>query len=208
MTRERRLWVVLGLNLALLGVLIGVGLRAGSLGLLAAAGDYIADVGAICIALMAIWLKKNNAHDPRFDRAPTVAALINVILLIAVVAWVLVEAIHRLWFRAIELEALPVIWTAVLAAVLMTVGAIILGGDIDGDDDTTADRLNMRAVLLDTVADAVSAAAVALTGLIVLLTNGWQWLDPIVAVVIALVVGYHAVKLLSEVHDDLRGAND
>ena len=33
-----------------------------------------------------------------------------------------------------------------LAAVLMTVGAVILGGDIEDEGDTNADRLNMRAV--------------------------------------------------------------
>ena len=45
MTREQRLWTVLWLNVALLGLLVVVGLRAGSLGLIAAAGDYIADIG-------------------------------------------------------------------------------------------------------------------------------------------------------------------
>jgi cobalt-zinc-cadmium efflux system protein len=191
------------LNVALLGVLVFVGLTAGSLGLLAAAGDYIADVGAIALALLAIWFKGRSAHDGRYDKAPTWAALVNVVLLLVVVAGVLIEAVRRLVSGAFDLHPVPVIWTAVIAAVFMTVGAFILGGDADDEDDTVADRLNMRAVLLDTVADAVSAAAVAISGIIVLVTHRLAWLDPVVAIVIALVVGYHALELLRDVRRDL-----
>jgi cobalt-zinc-cadmium efflux system protein len=206
-TRERRLWIVLWLNVALLGLLVVTGLSAGSLGLLAAAGDYIVDVGAISLALLAIWLR-NHARDGRFDRAPTLAALVNVVLLIVIIAWVMVEAVHRLVTREFELQPVPVIAAALAAAVVMALGAVILGTDQPDEDDTAADRLNMRAVLLDTIADAVSAGAVALSALIVLVTSGWQWLDPLVAIVISLVVGYHALGLLKEVREELRAAGD
>ena len=207
-TRERRLWIVLWLNIALLGLLVVVGLRAGSLGLLAAAGDYIADIGAIALALLAIWFKSNNAHDARYARAPSYAALINVVLLLVVVMAVLVEAAHRLLTREFDLHPVPVIWTALIAAAFMTVGAFILGGDTHDADDTTSDKLNMRAVLLDTIADAVSAAAVAITGLIVLVTGRFMWLDSVVAAVIAVVVGYHALELLVDVRRDLKSTGD
>jgi len=202
-TRQRRLWIVLVLNVTLLGLLVFVGVKAGSLGLLAAAGDYIADVGAIALALLAIGLKERHAHDGRYDKAPTWAALVNVALLMILVAGVIVEAVRRLVSGAFDLNPVPMIWTAVIAAVFMTVGALILGGDADDEDDTAADTLNMRAVLLDTIADAVSAAAVAISGIIVLLSHGWMWLDSVVAVVIALVVGYHALELLRDVRRDL-----
>ena len=205
MTREQRLWTVLGLNIALLGLLVVVGVRAGSLGLLAAAGDYIADTGAIALALFAIAHKSRNAHDARAARAPSVAALVNVVLLLLVVVAVLVEAIHRLRTQSFDLHPVPVMWTAAIAALFMTMGALILGGDVQDAHDTESDKLNMRAVLLDTVADAVSAAAVAITGVIVLVTGKYLWLDSAVAVVIALVVGYHAIQLLREVRRDLKG---
>lgn len=207
-TRQQRLWTVLWLNVALLGLLVVVGLRAGSLGLIAAAGDYIADIGAIALALFAIWLKSSHAHDGRFARAPVYAALVNVVLLLMVAVAVLIEAFHRLMTKSFEMAPTPVIWTAVIAAVAMTIGALILGGDMDAADDTSADRLNMRAVLLDTIADAVSAAAVAVTGLVVLVTGRFIWLDSVVASVIAVVVGYHALELLGDVRRDLKGTGD
>ena len=45
-----------GLNLVLIAVLVVVGIAANSLGVLADGGDYMADSGAILLALFAIWL--------------------------------------------------------------------------------------------------------------------------------------------------------
>ena len=62
----------------------------------------------------------------------------------------------------------------------------------------------MHAVLLDTAADAAAAASVAITGAIILVTGGNYWLDPTVALVVSLVIAYHAIKLLRSVTGTLR----
>jgi cobalt-zinc-cadmium efflux system protein len=69
-----------------------------------------------------------------------------------------------------------------------------VGGDLDSDDG--AEDLNVKAVLLDTAADAAAAGAVAVTGAVILATRGWYWLDPAVALALAMVIGYHAVLLI------------
>jgi divalent metal cation (Fe/Co/Zn/Cd) transporter len=46
---------------------------------------------------------------------------------------------------------------------------------------------------------------VAVSGGIILATHGLYWLDAAVALVIAVVVGYHALKLIREVVADLSG---
>jgi Co/Zn/Cd efflux system component len=61
-------------------------------------------------------------------------------------------------------------------------------------------------VLLDTIADAAAAAGVAAAGAIILATGGWYWLDPAVALTIALVVAYHAIALTRKVVIRLRPA--
>ena len=53
----------------------------------------------------------------------------------------------------------------------MVVGALILGGEVDDLDDDNG-SLNMRAVFLDTAADAAAAAGVAVAGGIILATGG------------------------------------
>jgi cobalt-zinc-cadmium efflux system protein len=86
----------------------------------------------------------------------------------------------------------------------MLVGALILRNDREEPDDDDGDRANMKAVLLDTVADAAAAAGAALAGAIIAVTGGHYWLDPAVALVIASVVGYHVVVLLRNVVRTLR----
>ena len=56
--------------------------------------------------------------------------------------------------------------------------------------------LSVAAVLLDTVADAGAAAGVATAGAIILVVRGWYWLDPAVALTIAVLVAYHAAALI------------
>jgi len=100
-------------------------------------------------------------------------------------------------------DGLPVLVVSAIAAAVMVGGVVILGGGADELDGEGGD-LNLRAVLLDTAADAAAAAGVAVTGAVILLAHGWYWLDPAVALVIALVIGYHAVHLLRAVLTALR----
>ena len=94
-----------------------------------------------------------------------------------------------------------------IAALVMAGGALILRGDGDDDEDETDEHdLSVAAVLLDTIADAAAAAGVAATGAIILATGGWYWLDPAVALAIALVVAYHAIALIRKVLIRLRPA--
>jgi cobalt-zinc-cadmium efflux system protein len=201
MTRRARLLIVLGLNLVLIAGLVAVGIAGHSVGLLAAGGDYLADSGAIALALLAIWLRDRptTARRPQgYPRATAYAALVNAGLLLLVVVLVFFATARRLVTGTGHVHGLPVMLAAVVAGTVMVAGAMVLGGDLDQDDDTDADRANMRAVLLDTIADAAAAAGVAIAGLIILVTGGWFWLDPTVALIISAVIGYHVVLLLRD----------
>jgi cobalt-zinc-cadmium efflux system protein len=105
-----------------------------------------------------------------------------------------VAAIRRLVLGTTEVHGLPVLIITAAAAVVMLVGAVILGADLD--DDNTGEDLNIKAVLPDTAADAAAAGGVAISGAIIFATGGWYWLDPAVALVIAAVIGYHALVLI------------
>jgi cobalt-zinc-cadmium efflux system protein len=199
--------IVLALNLVLIAVLVEVGITAHSLGVLAAGADYLADSGAITLALFAIWLTQRppTARRPHgYPHATAHAALVNGCLLGLVVAFVIATAVWRLLTGTGHVHGLPVLIVSALAASVMVVGALVLRGDVERDNDTDADRANMRAVFLDTIADATAAAGVAATGAVILTTRGWYWLDPAVALIIATVIGYHVVVLLRDVASGLR----
>jgi cobalt-zinc-cadmium efflux system protein len=204
----RRLQVVLLLNLGLITALAIVGLTAHSLAVLAAGADYLADAGGIGVALLAIWLASRPPSRRRPDGYPNatnIAALVNTAWLLALNVVIVVAASWRLAEGGRRVEGLPVLIVSGVAAAVMLAGALVLGGDA-GDDDGGED-LNVRAVLLDTAADAAAAAGVAVSGAVILAAGGWYWLDPAVALVIAVIIGYHAYKLARKITAVIRSSS-
>ena len=102
-----------------------------------------------------------------------------------------------------QVDGLPVLIVSGIAALVMTGGELVLRRH--HEDETDEHDLSVTAVLLDTIADA-AAAGVAAKGAIILATDGWYWLDPAVALTIALVVAYHAIALIRKVLIRLRPA--
>ncbi len=199
-SRTARLWLVLGLNVAMVGALFAVGESTHSLGVLAEGADYLADAVGIGVSLFAIWLSQRPTTTTRpqgYSKATSWAALINGGWLLVLTLLVTAAAIDRLVHGTSIVHGLPVLVASGIAAVVMLVGALILKGD-EGNVDVGG-ILNVRAVLQDTAADAAAAASVAATGAIFLATRGSYWLDPTVALAISAVIAYHAIKLLRDV---------
>jgi cobalt-zinc-cadmium efflux system protein len=190
---------VLLLNLGLVAALVVIGLAAHSLAVFAAGADYLADAAAIGVSLLAIWLAARPRGHPN---ATTIAALVNAGWLLILNIAVAAAAIQRLAAGADHVEGLPVLIVSAVAAVVMLTGALILRGDADDDGE---EDLNVKAVLLDTAADAAAAAGVAVSGAIILGTGGWYWLDPATALAIAVIVGYHALNLTRKITAALKG---
>jgi cation diffusion facilitator family transporter len=210
MSQTQRLLVVLALNLALVAALITVGVTAHSLAVLAAGGDYLLDAVAVGVAVVAIRLSAPPSKSARRAGSPnasSIAALINGGWLLVLEVLVASAAADRLINGTPQVHGLPVLLVSGIAALVMAGGALVLRGD--GDDDEGKDEagqhdLSVAAVLLDTMADAAAAAGVAVTGAIILATDGWYWLDPAVALAIAIVVAYHAFALIRKVLTRLR----
>jgi cobalt-zinc-cadmium efflux system protein len=186
-SQEARLGAVLGINLVMVLALLLVGFFAHSLGVLASGADYLGDAFGAGLALLALRL----SHRRQNGRATALAALVNASLLLTVTLVVIVEAIYRLSTGAPSIHGAPVVLVSVIAAGAMIACALILG-DVGGD-------LGIQSVMLDSVADAAAALGVAISGGVILLTGGTYWLDSLVALVIALVVAFHAIKLLRKV---------
>ena len=196
MSRTSRLTVVLVLNLSLVTALVIVGLAAHSLAVLAAGVDYLADAAAIGVSLFAIRLASrppSRARPDGYPNATNIAAVVNAGWLLVLNIAITVAAIQRLAAGTRPVEGLPVLIVSGIAASVMLAGALVLRGDPvqeDGGED-----LNVKAVLLDTAADAAAAGGVAASGAIILGTDGWYWLDPATALAIALIIAYQAQKL-------------
>lgn len=202
MSRTQRLLIVLVLNLALVAGLVIVGVTAHSLAVLAAGGDYLLDAAGVAVALLAIGLSAGTGRAKQL-KASSVAALVNAGWLLILELLVIIAAVDRLLHGSGEVHGLPVLIVSAIAALVMGAGALVLRGDDDEDEERDP---SVAAVLLDTLADAAAAAGVAVTGAIILVRGGWYWLDSAVALVIALVVAYHALMLIRTVLQRLRDA--
>ena len=197
MSRTWRLTIVLALNLGLVTALVIVGLAAHSLAVLAAGVDYLADAAAIGVSLFAIRLASrppSRARPDGYPNATNIAAVVNAGWLLVLNIAIIVAAIQRLAAGTRRVEGLPVLIVSGIAAGVMLAGALVLLGDPTQEDG--GEDLNVKAVLLDTAADAAAAAGVAASGAIILAADGWYWLDPAVALAIAVIIGYHAQKLV------------
>jgi len=197
-SQTSRLWAVLVANLVLVGALVGVGAVAHSLGVWAEGADYLGDAATIGVSLLAVRLSSRAPtpkHPYGYPRATRCAAAINGGWLLLLSLLVAAGGVERLIAGVHRVHGLPVLMVSAVAAIVMLGGAVLLGTSLDDGDRNGG--LHVRAVLLDTGADAAAAAGVAVTGAVIYATHGLYWLDPAVALGIAVVVGYHAVQLLA-----------
>ena len=191
-SRERRLGIVLALNVAIVVGESIAGIVAGSLGLLADAAHNLTDVAGIALALVAVrWARRAPTERRTFGyhRGQVLAAQANAALILAATAVIAFEAIQRLADPS-PVEGGIVIVVATIALIANTGSALVLrerGNDV-----------NMRAALLHMAADAGASFGVVVSGIVILATGGFYWLDPFVSLVIGAVIGWQAVRLVVE----------
>jgi cobalt-zinc-cadmium efflux system protein len=200
-SQRHRLAIVLALNLSLIGGLVSVGITARSVGVLAAAGDTLADSVALILGLIAIALRDRNPDRPRASRSIAIVALINAAILIAVTIGVTLEAIVRLRDGSPAVLGLPMAVVSIITLAVMIAGALVLGLSAHRED------IHMKSVLLDTLADAAAAAGVLVAGTIIWLSGGHYWFDPVIALILAAVIGYAGIQLAIQAITALRGAD-
>lgn len=168
------------------------GWLSGSLALLADAAHMLSDVAALALSLFAAWVARrppSTRHTFGYYRTEILAALVNGAVLLAVSAWVLVEA----WTRLAEPR--PVQGGLMLAVAsgglaVNAVGLVLLHG-------SRSSGLNLRAAWLHVLGDALGSVAAIVAGILIA-AFGWTWADPLASSVIALLVIRSTWGLLRE----------
>jgi len=197
---RRRLALVLGLTGAFLAVEVVAGLLTGSLSLLADAGHMLTDVAGLVLALAAMKFAERRPSPRRtygYHRVEILAALTNALVLAAVAGYILAEAWER--FRSPQpVASVPVLAVAAVGLLVNVAGALVLRRGARAS-------LNVRGAYNEVLADALSSVGV-IAGAAVITATGWFWVDPLVAVAIALFVVPRTFGLLREaVHVLLEG---
>ena len=180
------------LNLAFVAIEIGYGIASDSLALLADAGHNFGDVLGLVFAWGAATLAA-RAPTPRFTyglRGSTIlAALGNAMLLLVAIGGIAWEAIHRLQAPiAVDSGTVMGVAAAGIAVNAFSAWLFMHGRETD---------LNIRAAYLHMASDALVSIGVVVAGGAMLLT-GWERIDPIVSIVVAVIILYGTWGLLRE----------
>lgn len=175
------------------------GLLANSLTLLADAAHMLLDASALGIAWFASRLSRRDANEHMsygYHRSQVLAALVNGLTLVFLIAWILFEAVSRL--RAAEpMLPVPVLVIGILGLAANIVVYRMLNG---------SQNLNVRSAALHVLGDLLGSVAAIAAAVLVLLFD-WVYADPLLALGIAAILARGAWRVLRESgHILLQGA--
>jgi cobalt-zinc-cadmium efflux system protein len=178
-------------TVAYIVLLIVAGIRAHSLALLSEAAHNLADLLALLLSLVAVYLHARPPSATKtygWHRAGVLAALVNAGSLLVLSVLIFYEALRR--FQNPRLvEATTMIWVAATGVLMNGVIALLLyrsGRDV-----------NIRSAFLHEIGDTVSTAAVIVGGWVILAT-GQYWIDSALSFAIGAMILWSGFGIVRE----------
>jgi len=166
------------------------GWLAGSLALLSDAGHMATDAAALGLALFAQWIAR-RPPSPRasygYARAEVLAAFVNALALLLLVAFIVVEAIARIAHPAPVGGGMVL----VIAALGLAINGVIAWMLARAPSSTGA-----HSALLHVISDALGSVAALVAGAVIL-TTGWTPIDPLLSLLTAMLILRSTWRLLA-----------
>lgn len=180
---------------------LGVGLLTGSLGILAEATHSGLDLIAALVTFFAVRIADRPAdrqHLYGYGKVENLSALIETLLLLITCVWIIYEAIERLFFKSVEIEA--GLWAFGVMAVSIVVDlsrsrVLYRAARRHNSQALEADALHFST---DVWSSTVVIGGLALVWLGERLGPEWAWLikgDAVAALLVALIVVYVSLQL-------------
>lgn len=163
-----------------------------SLALLSDAGHMASDGFALVIASFAAWVAMkppSKQHSYGFGRAEILAAWFSSLLLLAIAAFIIIEAVTRIHHPPVAINSLTVIWIAAIGIIVNLLVAWILS--------RSEKNLNTRAALMHVLSDLLASFAALISGAVIYATN-WLMIDPILSILIGVIIMISSIRLLRE----------
>jgi cobalt-zinc-cadmium efflux system protein len=164
----------------------------GSLALLADAGHMFTDVGALVLALTAVWFGSRPATSRKtfgYYRLEIIAALVNGVALVVISLLIFYGAYGR-WFDPPVIESGPMLVVASGGLVINLICAWILHARNEVD-------LNLRGAWLHVMGDALGSLA-AMIAAVCMSLFGWYAADALFSVVISCLIILGSIRLIRE----------
>jgi cobalt-zinc-cadmium efflux system protein len=198
---RRRVQIALVLTAVFMLVEVAGGLFSGSLALLADAGHMLTDTMALALAAIAFRVSARPADAKRsygYHRFQILAAFVNGLTLIGIVAWILFEAIRRFMAPPPVMGNLMLVVAG--AGLLVNVISFLI---LHGGDQA---NMNLRGAALHVIGDVLGSIAAIAAAAVIILT-GWMPIDPLLSILVAALILRSAWDLLKRsAHVLLEGA--
>ncbi len=206
-TGERRTFYVLVLTLITMIVEISAGTLFGSMALLADGWHMGTHAAAFCITLFAYRYAKQHANSERFSfgtgKVSVLGGFTSAIALGIVALMMMVESVHRL-FNPETIKFNEAIMVAVIGLVVNLASMLLLKDHHNHGHEHHHDHHheyhhdhNLAAAYFHVLADTLTSL-LAIVALIIGKFYGWIWLDAIMGMVGALVIGKWTLGLIRQ----------
>ena len=187
-----RIWLAIGVTGLFMLVEIVGGIITNSLALISDAAHMFTHAFALTLTLLAlIWSARSATPivSYGFHRTEILAALINGLLLLAVTAYIMYEAVMR-FISPMSVDAGDMFWVALSGLGANLISAALLSGGQKGN-------LNVRSAFLHMFTDMISSVAIVI-GAIAIWFWDLNWLDPVLSLVLSLLIVRWSWGLLSQ----------
>jgi cobalt-zinc-cadmium efflux system protein len=164
----------------------------GALVLLADAAHMAADAAGVGLSLLAVLFATRPATLQRtfgYARAEILAAMVNAVVLFGMSVFIIVEAVRRL-ISPPSIESPIVVIFGVIALAANAVSLLVLRRG-------QSESLNIRGAFLEVASDALGAAAVVVTGIVIAVT-GYTRADPIASLLVGALILPRTWRLLAD----------
>ncbi|MGB7401067.1 MAG: cation diffusion facilitator family transporter [Arcobacter sp.] len=189
-TDKKVLKWALGITLITMFAEFFYGFLSNSLALVSDAIHMFTHSFALIISLLAIIIASKQAPLEKtfgYYRAEVLAAFINGITIVLSILWIIYEAIERfLNPEVIDIKIAMIVATIGLIVNIIT-GVILMQGD--------KNNINLKSSFIHMLSDALSSVAIII-GYIVIYFTHWYFIDIILAILVALVIGKWAIGIL------------
>ena len=190
-SNQNLLLIALVLTLGFSGVEGAAAYFANSLALISDAGHMVTDAAALGLALLAQIISRrppSPKHSFGFGRAEALAAFVNSIVMLALVVWIVVEAVSR-FYDPHKVDGLTVTVVAAIGLLMNIIVAWVLSRD--------KKSVNTRAALVHVMGDLLGSIAALIAGVVIQLT-GWMPIDAILSILVSLLILKSTISILHE----------
>ncbi|RHX79009.1 cation diffusion facilitator family transporter [Leptospira yasudae] len=179
---KRSILLAILVSLCIFCVELFGGLQSGSIALVADAGHIITDAIALSLSFIAVILaarKPNSTFSFGYYRIEILTSLLNSILIFGISFYIFYEALERFQNQK-EILSFHMVFYSSAGIVLNLISAWILFR-------FSSENINIKSAYVHVLSDLLSTAGVLLGSILIYFTN-WNWIDPLISILISILI--------------------